>query len=37
VGYGKTRKEVMGIVEATAQEKGLLRNNKSVKGGFVAI
>ena len=25
VGYGKTRKEVMGIAEATAQEKGLLR------------
>jgi len=34
VGYGKTRKEVMGIAEATAQEKGLLRKNKISQGWF---
>ena len=34
VGYGKTRKEVMGIVEATAQEKGLLRKKKISQGWF---
>ena len=34
VGYGKTRKEIMGIVEATAQEKGLLRKKKISQGWF---
>ena len=33
-GYGKTRKQVMEIVESTAQEKGLLRKAKISQGWF---
>jgi len=34
VGYGKTQKQVMEIVESTAQEKGLLRKSKISQGWF---
>jgi len=31
VGYGKTQKEYMGIVETTAQEKGLLTKKNQLR------
>jgi len=34
VGYGKTRKQVMNIVESTAREKGLLRKHRIRDGWF---
>jgi len=32
VGYGKTRKHLMNIVESTAKEKGLLRKHRISDG-----
>ena len=34
VGYGKTRKQVLNIVESTAREKGLLRKRRISDGWF---
>jgi len=34
VGYGKTRKQIIDIVESTAQEKGLLRKARISQGWF---
>jgi len=34
VGYGKTRKQVLKIVESTAKEKGLLRKHRISDGWF---